>query len=434
MIKLVITNGWSDLNAGDSAIIMSIIKRFEMEYNDEFSVKILSELHEKNEFYIDSIDKIKEVFPSIQIELVSSPFYKVYDGKRRSRLKEIISLLRNFSKLFFVKLNKDAYTRAILEADVIVSKGGHFLHDRRGVNSIIHLFKCLYPIMIANRLDKDYYFMAQSIGPFFDDTLLSRINKSFVKHYLNKSNGISVREEVSFNAMEKMDISAKLLYKTSDYGFLVNKIHYGSENKQNNIIDKYMVITLRQHKYKHPDGESNYLNTIKELSNFIFENYNIKTLVVPHVKGPNDFENDVIITQKFESILTNDEKKHFIFNYEYLHAKELVELYSNAEVLIGTRFHSVIFGLCSSIPSIAISYSGYKANIMKQFEMDEFMINIEDVNDSNLGALKNQIISLIENNIYYRKKIDERLKVVTEYIISDPVFESIRRTAIKNNS
>lgn len=434
MTKLVITNGWSDLNAGDSAIIMSIIKRFEMEFNDEFSVKILSELHEKNEFYIDSIDKIKEVFPSIQIELVSSPFYKVYDGKRSSRLKEIISLLSNFSKLFFVKLNKGAYTRAILEADVIVSKGGHFLHDRRGVNSIIHLFKCLYPIMIANRLNKDYYFMAQSIGPFFEDTLLSRINKSFVKHYLNNSNGISVREEVSFNAMKKMDISAKLLYKTSDYGFLVNKIHYGSEKKLNDIIDKYMVITLRQHKYKHPDGESNYLNTIKELSNFVFENYNIKTLVIPHVKGPNDFENDVIITQKFESILTYDEKKHFIFNYEYLHAKELVELYSNAEVLIGTRFHSVIFGLCSSIPSIAISYSGYKANIMKQFEMDEFMINIEEVNDSNLGALKNQIISLIENNIYYRKKIDERLKVVTEYIISDPVFESIRRTAIKNNS
>ncbi|MFB1052065.1 polysaccharide pyruvyl transferase family protein [Paraliobacillus sp. JSM ZJ581] len=430
MNKLVITNGWSDLNAGDSAIIMSIIKRFELEYGNQFSVKILSELNEKNSFYINSIDKIKEVFPHIEIELLSSPFYKVYDGKKTSKLKEIVSLFRNLLCLIFLRFSKKGdYYSAISEADVVVSKGGHFLHDRRGLKSIVHLFKCLYPIIIAKKLGKNYYFMAQSIGPFFNNTILSKINRNFVKYYLNQSQGVSVREEVSFDAMKEMNINDELLHKTSDYGFLVNKIEYNQRLYK--ISGKYIVITLRQHKFKNSEGEYNYLNTIKALSNFIFENYGFKTLVVPHVKGPNDFENDDIITRKFQRMLTYDESKYFIFNYDYLHAKELVDLYSNSEILIGTRFHSVIFGLCSSIPSIAISYSGFKANIMKQFDMDKFMINIEEVNSDNLEKLKYQVSTLIENNVTYRKKIQERLNVVIDFIIDDPVFKSIKKVIDK---
>ena len=101
MLKLVITNGWSDLNAGDSAIIMSLIRRFQIEYGNNMSVTILSELHCKNKFYENSIDKIREVFPEISINLISSPFFKVYENNTFNKIREISSFANNMLKVLF---------------------------------------------------------------------------------------------------------------------------------------------------------------------------------------------------------------------------------------------------------------------------------------------------------------------------------------------
>ena len=92
---------------------------------------------------------------------------------------------------------------------------------------------------------------------------------------------------------------------------------------------------------------------------------------------------------------------------------------------MGTRFHSVIFGLCKGIPSIAISYSGYKANIMKQFNMDKFMINIEDINNDNLDKLYRMVDDLVLNRDVYSFKINDNLKNVRDSIFNDPAFLTI---------
>lgn len=430
MYKIVITNGWSDLNAGDSAIIMSIIKRLEIQYGNNFEVSILSELHYKNPYFKDSIDKIKEVFPNINIKIVSSPFYKTYEKSIKSRVLEIVSLMSAFGKL--LKSSKDksysknVYYKAIAEADIIISKGGHFIYDRKGINSVVHLIKCLYPMMVSKKHNKNYFFLAQSFGPFFNEGVLSKFNQRLATFYLNNAQAVSVREEKSYEQMKRIKIDQSILSNTSDYAFLINDINYNAKNIPN--IEEYMVITLRQHKYKAVDGESQYLNTIKAIGNYVYSKYNIKTLIVPHVKGPNDFENDIIITKKFESSLNENEKNNFSFEYKYLHAKELVELYSNATLLIGTRFHSVIFGLCQKVPSLAISYSGYKANIMKQFGMEKFMIDIEEVNNSSLDRLTDLVDELIMKREEYSGNIDEKLKTVRTNILEDPAFSKIVET------
>ena len=433
MLNLVITNGWSDLNAGDSAIIMSIIRRFQIEYGDNIKVSILSELHKENKYYGNSIDKIKEAFPRIEINLVSSPFYKIYDDKLSNRIKEVFTLVKRVTGILFVGKNykgNDRYIKIINNADIIISKGGHFIHDRKGINSIVHLIKCLYPIIVANKLSKNYFFIAQSFGPFYNDSLLSKINTYIVRKYLNRAKGISVREEVSYEALKKIQINEDIMNKTSDYAFLINQIEDLSDSVEQ-VDYKYMVITLRQHKFIKENGEFEYLDSIRKICNHVYEKYKIKSLIVPHVKGPNDFENDIIITKKIENMLTENEKEIIKFNYSYLHAKQLVKLYSNAEILIGTRFHSVIFALAKNIPSLAVSYSGYKANIMKQFEMDKFMINIDDIDSNNIEKLKELVDELIVNNELYKNTINNKLQCVLDNIMNDDTFASIKNSTPK---
>lgn len=423
MCKLVITNGWSDLNSGDSAIVMSVIQRFYMEYGNKLSVTVLSELNELNEFYEDSIDKIIEVFPTLRIKLVPSPFKKNYSSNYTDKFSEVLSFLKNLILIPFSNLSKSEYIKEIQRADVLVSKGGHFIHDRRGLHSIVHLVKCLYPIIIAKRLGVKYSFLAQSYGPFYSDTFLSKLNLALVRYVLNNSQGLSVRESVSIDALKQIGIDNRKIFATSDYAFLMNDISLKSSKAFD--YKGFFVVTLRQHNFKELNGEQAYLDSMKELCLSIYNKYSIKPLIVPHVKGPNSFENDILITKKFEALLKQEEKEIFDFEYRHMHAIEFMRLYSEAKILIGTRFHSVIFALCSSVPSFAISYSGYKANIMKQFSMDEFMMDIEDINSHNFIDLQCKVFTLIEDNDKYRNKIKDKMIDVRREILEDPAFLSL---------
>lgn len=425
MCKLVITNGWSDLNSGDSAIVMSVIQRFYMEYEDALSVVVLSELNEANEYYSDSINKIIEVFPTIYIKLVPSPFRKVYTNKYADKLLEVFSFIKNLTLIPFSKFSNSDYIKYIKSADVVVSKGGHFIHDRRGLHSVVHLLKCLYPIMVAKNLGVKYSLLAQSYGPFYRDTLLSRFNAYIVRNVLNNSEGLSVRESVSVGALEAIGVDRNKTYTTSDYAFLMNDIKLNQHRSFD--YENFFVVTLRQHDFESADGEMEYLRTIKKLCLSIYEKYAIYPLIVPHVKGPNSFENDILITKKFEGFLTSAERDIFKFEYEHMHAIEFMKLYSKAKVLIGTRFHSVIFALCASVPSFAISYSGYKANIMKQFSMEDFMMNIDDINEGNFSKFQSRVFELIDNNGHYRDGIAARMSDVRLEILKDPAFTNLLR-------
>jgi polysaccharide pyruvyl transferase WcaK-like protein len=69
----------------------------------------------------------------------------------------------------------------------------------------------------------------------------------------------------------------------------------------------------------------------------------------------------------------------------------------------------VILSLNTGIPTFAISYSGPKADIMKKFNMGDYLISIEDVNSENLELIWLRVKALIENRTEIRKKIKNSL-------------------------
>ena len=167
MKEITIINGWHDLNTGDSAIIICMIERLKEELGSNFMVNIISELNEENEFFDGSVNFIKKTFPDITINLIGSVFWKKYNG---NKLKEYVVFLKNILLLLMPKKvllsgkNKKYYT-TLYNSDLVLSKGGHFIFDRGGVKGLVHLTKCLYPMLIAQKFKKPYYIIAQSIGP-----------------------------------------------------------------------------------------------------------------------------------------------------------------------------------------------------------------------------------------------------------------------------
>lgn len=413
-MKLVISNGWSDLNSGDSAIIMGIIKRFSLEHQ-KLEVKILSELCVQNLFYTNSIEKIKTEFPDVLIETIPSPFYKVYNRGFLSKVHELLSLIYVYI-MFTFGLKKDAYFNAIKESDVLISKGGHFIFDRGGIWGIFHLLKCLYPLKVAQRIDKPFSILAQSMGPFYSDNYLGNMKLKYTLNVLNSARGISFREEISLKKMVELGLNTDKVNLTSDYAFLLDR----KEINKNSVQNPYIIVTLRQHNYIKENGEIGYLQAIKSCCDNLHQKYGVNVLVIPHVKGPNSFEDDRLITDEFKKLVK--ETKYYHFNDAYYSAPELIELYSHAELLIGTRFHSVIFALISNVPAFAISYSGYKANIIRQFKLDKYMLDINDLATGSNNKFNVLVEELYTNRSELSKLIGNQMKHVKDTIINDKAF------------
>jgi len=62
-------------------------------------------------------------------------------------------------------------------------------------------------------------------------------------------------------------------------------------------------------------------------------------------------------------------------------------MYDELDLLLGTRFHSVIFSLTSYVPVVAIEYEHKTSGIMRDIGLEKWVISIEEVTATELTAL-----------------------------------------------
>jgi colanic acid/amylovoran biosynthesis protein len=103
-----------------------------------------------------------------------------------------------------------------------------------------------------------------------------------------------------------------------------------------------------------------------------------------------------------------------------LNCRQMQKLYSYYDLLVGTRFHSVIFALNEKTPSIAIAYGGNKSyGIMNDIGVPEYVMGIDSVASQRLNALveklevsKQDYLNKIDK--YQFELVQERNKLVQD--------------------
>lgn len=111
--------------------------------------------------------------------------------------------------------------------------------------------------------------------------------------------------------------------------------------------------------------------------------------------GPNSHEDD---RNAIRDLLAQVQDPNVVWINENLSCDILKAVYSNFYFFIGTRFHSIIFSLTSLVPSIAIGYGGNKAKgIMGDFRLDDYVVQIQDVESDLLINMFDKAISEYDN-------------------------------------
>ena len=427
-MKAIIVPGVTDLNKGDQALVWES-HRLVKDTGLFSEIFILNSGNTEEEKYLLCSQSIDHGYQMIE-NILQHPRrgkHKNEEYIQESKLelakqiknagldflstKLLISMANNLSlvkKTFSKKIYNTV--KEFSEADAVFVKGGGFIHAYGERTAPYLMWYFLFYVRLAQKMNKKVVFLPNSFGPFKGLTVEKQVRSVF-----NKLDLTYARENVSAESLG--ELLNKKIPVEMDLGFFLEK---GSQAEALKILKKYNLskedkivgITIRPWRFpglKNPEElYKKYITSVADLVKSISEK-GYKVALCNQSLGPNSHEDD---RNAIQDLLKEVNHSNVIWINENLSCDILKAVYSNFYFYVGTRFHSIIFSLTSLVPSIAIGYGGNKAKgIMDDFNLDKYVIQIQDVNSKQLIELFDDAI---ENYDGIKSSLSNAMRLVDE--------------------
>jgi colanic acid/amylovoran biosynthesis protein len=370
--RILITNGYSWCNKGDAAIaiatltllrkqwpqtkitVVSLTPEIDGPHYRRYGAEVTKDFFSDSRLSKNSLTKILKLAKTVLQVGVSIISYRVGVDIRNILPADKYEILRKY-----------------LEAELIISSGGGFLNDSYGSIFLLQLFQ----IFVSVSLKKPTIICAQSIGP-----MKGRIHKFIVRMILSKADLITVREKLSKVLLAKMKVAAPV-YVTADMTFSLDQPAKACSNRL--LSGKAPpIVGITVQKWVYPGSSSpskEYENYVKVLASFIdhfTEEKNATIFLIPQVIGPKE-DDDREAARDVSQWVKHKEK--IVVLESDCSPFEIIHLIGQMDLFVGTRMHSNIFSLMSSVPTVAVSYQPKTDGIMKMLGLEEWVIPIEEL-------------------------------------------------------
>lgn len=411
-MKITLIHCYSDFNKGDLGIILSTIKQLEKLSPgcsiDGVSTYDLGDPQFTNDHKILR-NHLDNIYPCIFGILYFKFNGKIYQNAALKMLKFFTKMLRLGPLLllpknaFFLKLllteTEFKTFECLLSSDLIVSKGGSFLCNEDNMRSKLAFFRLVYINMLLRKYKKKYVILGQSLGPVYGAKSIRLLNK-----VLAGSEQVFLRERLCLETYSYID-------KTKCSDIIVNDIAFTLDTStvvENNLLkSSRLKIGLT---VKFVGDNTVYNNMLLETIIFFIKKYDALFIIYPHVT----VDDDIVKAKELYFLLEDKYKGNvLVFNNNYT-PLELRYMYSQMDLLIGTRLHSTIFSMSAGVPCINIEYHGTKSlGIYQELGLGELVVLKKDFNSTHLI---NTVELIIKDKQDYADKIGTELEKINDNI------------------
>lgn len=261
--------------------------------------------------------------------------------------------------------------------DIIINAPGGICMG--GFQDWIHILL----LSIAKHLNKKIAYYGRSFGPFPTKTKSNRQFKKISLDLLNYFSFISIRDKKTENLALELGIN----YTTTVDSAFLNSEKVGIPNTIRKQIGdkKYMVfvpnLLIWHYAYKDKltkEGLIGFYMSIISLIKSTYPEYNI--VMLPQTFNYNSYEGDDINFFKDIAKQANDER---IIIIDDKYSSDIQQsIISQAEFLIGARYHSVVFAINNNIPFIALSYEHKISGLLISLNKQDRSIDITNLKDN----------------------------------------------------
>ena len=289
----------------------------------------------------------------------------------------------------FLKVKK-----AIKKSKALVFGGGTLLQDSTSGRSFGYY---AWLLKTAQKLNKKTILYANGIGPLYD-----KKNKKQTENLMRKITLATIRDEESYDYLNKMELNKDKIYLTSDEALTVKQNKHLSAYKKDfkeYIKGEYIVVSVRKWKYLDADFFGKFSAAIDIICR---ENHLIPVYIVMHPK----------IDRKISEHLSTLNGKAYLADVGG-DIEKILSIVRSAEAVISIRLHALIFAAAFDIPMIGISSNDPKVKSFMRdlFDNDDYTVGLKDFSKDRLTEKFNILMANKEN---VKNKINGAAKSLCE--------------------
>ncbi len=402
-MNIVVINGYVRQNKGDAALMSVLCHELQKTFPGA-SVRISSQEDPKhtptfedwqnvgslNRYCFDpATGKISHLFRLLQSGGVITLLPYVPSKFR-------LAVLRVLPRPLRVQLG------VLAKADLVVSMGGGYLNGDRSLMANVCVYLMLAPMRLAERFGACVVCAPQSMGPFatsFQQKLVTRTLKKIDLLLTREQKTTRLLSELSAEFPIVPSVDSGFLFKTEVATDLRGHLQVDGQKLLVGITVRRWLDVKRQYKYE---------LAIAQTIDHLIEKYQAAVVLIPQVTSALGRDDDRIVAGNVYAKAKRKNHVH-VLTEDYTH-QQIKALYNELDILIGTRFHSVIFSLTSLVPALAIEYEHKTSGIMHDLALDNWVVKIEEARGETLIP---KIDELIAAKTQYKKHLE---KVLPGYI------------------
>lgn len=380
-MKMILLSFTDSTNIGDQFIVEQLEKRLEnlgeiITYSYNFKKNFLP--IECDSYVEENRNNIQK---NLKLVLQKVSFIDKINSKR------IIKRIKN-------KVADSSFENDLKEVDVLIIGGGNTIFDLTKFADSAGKFELI--VNMAKNYNKKIVFMDIGIGPFV--TIRQAMKAQEV---LKLADYITVRDQASYNLIRELknvELGIDPVFSMENNNIVRNYKNTACIGIC--IIDYTLNKATKKEFLKYLDDTKNLILKIKK------EQPNCKFLI---------FNSEI---RDFEAVSTLKKLLNgynLEIKYEFIGSKkQLLNLYKNLDIVIGTRMHSMIIAISQGIPVIGISWQPKVTEIFKMFNDEKSVFDIKTFEkqlDVITAILSEKLKGLENNSAFMRKIIEERTQV-----------------------
>lgn len=316
--------------------------------------------------------------------------------KTLALIKEMIWVLYLFVWIMFYKIHlqlwipkrKKETVDAYMRADVVVFPGGHSFTTMNGLGQVFSHCVGFYFGKIVGKKTMVY---AHTIGPF--DGRFSKLIRRMSMYVLERTDIVTIREEDSMKYCSNCNvkITAETVFCTPTDKTLAKDV----EELQVLRSHRRRVVGLTIHHiyYKYFYSKEEYIKKMVDVIDSMIDSCDCEVLLIPMEANTGNY-NDRDLAKEIKTLLHTQERFSIIEkDYEPAVTCSII---SNCDIFVGTKTHSIVYGLKSEVPTLCISYQQKSNEFMEMYGVLENAINLQDLNLQNFEKIFGRILNNLE--------------------------------------
>jgi colanic acid/amylovoran biosynthesis protein len=282
-----------------------------------------------------------------------------------------------------------ALLEAYFQADMVISAAGNFLYTsgRVGLPFLLSLFSIYY----ARLARKPVYTLPQTLGP-----IRRRHEHLLARFVLSQTRLVLIRDPISTKVWKTWGVRGPQWALLPDLAFA----RAAEEDRQEalallrehglwkDLERPWLGVTLIHWGAQNRafGQQSRYEDAIEAAIRDFLRSQDGRVVLFSQVQGPTKDEDDRVPARRVVTKLGDLERRVVLID-GWLRARVLKAAYGQMDFFLGTRLHSNIFALTEGVPVIAIGYQYKTRGIMQMMGLEQWTIDIEQVDSDGLVCL-----------------------------------------------